>query len=888
MINQENDPERYRLSEKQHKLWREWGPYLAYRQWGTVREDYSADGSCWDNVPHDHARSRAYRWGEDGLFGICDIGCNLCFSPTFWNCNDEILKERLFGLTGPQGNNGEDVKEVYYHLNALPSHSYLKALYRYPISPYPYQRLLRESYKRQRGEPEFELVDSGVFDRNEYFDIEIEYAKASPRDILIRITVTNRAPYPFPIVVMPQLWFRNTWSWGRVGEDYPSKPRLFLNKSGMVSVNHANLVSYDFAVDPENGTNSFYFTENETNYERLFDLKNPYPFVKDSLHECLVNNNRKVVNPLPHGTKVGAAVKVLIGAGQSRVFKYRLFQERAEGAVLFDENFDRVFDTRIDESRRFYDKIIPANLNSRERMVVEQAYSGLIWNKQFYYYAIKEWREGDPGHPPPPPSRKNVRNVGWDHLFNRDILSMPDKWEYPWYAAWDTAFHMIPFARLDPIFTKHQLLLFLREWYMHPNGQIPAYEFAFSDVNPPVHAWACWRVYKIAAAQGQRDRVFLARAFHKLIVNFTWWVNRKDIHGNNLFSGGFLGLDNIGVFDRSAPLPPGQHLEQADATAWMAFYCTTMLSIALELASQDPSYSDIASKFFEHFVSISDAINNFRGTGLWNEADGFYYDQLLATENVHHIRVRSLVGLLPLLAVSVIDESLIQNLPNFKRRMSWFFSHRPDLLKSVEYKRAGGPSGREVRLLSLPTKDRLLRVFSRLFDEGEFLSPFGIRSLSKVHLKYPYELNTHGVTYRVDYTPGESQTAMFGGNSNWRGPIWFPVNYLLVEALERYHHFYGDDFKVEYPTNSGVMKTLLEISQDICWRLTRLFVNEESRPPPYLGVREKELGPRFWQNTVLFNEYFDAESGRGLGACLQTGWTALVSQCFENVAAARR
>jgi len=888
MKNQENDPERYRCKEKQHKLWREWGPYLAYRQWGTVREDYSADGSCWDNFPHDHARSRAYRWGEDGLFGICDIGCNLCLSPSFWNYTDDILKERLFGLTGPQGNNGEDVKEVYYHLNALPSHSYLKALYRYPISPYPYVRLLRESTNRTRGEVEFELADSGVFDRNEYFDIEIEYAKAAPRDILIRITVFNRAPYPFPIMVMPQLWFRNTWSWGRVGVDYPSKPRLFLNKRGMISANHSNLVSYDFAVDPNNGSHSFYFTENETNYEKLYDQKNPYPFVKDSLHRHIINNDKKAVNPLPHGTKVGIATNVLLRAGESKVLQYRLLQEQAIGEPLFDEKFDRIFDTRIDESKRFYDSIIPENLNDRERMVVEQGYSGLIWNKQFYYYSLKEWRDGDPGQPPPPASRKIVRNVGWDHLFNRDILSMPDKWEYPWYAAWDTAFHMIPFARLDPIFTKHQLLLFLREWYMHPNGQIPAYEFAFSDVNPPVHAWACWRVYKMAATNGQRDRVFLARAFHKLIVNFTWWVNRKDLHGNNLFSGGFLGLDNIGVFDRSAPLPPGQHLEQADATAWMAFYCTTMLSMALELASQDPSYSDLASKFFEHFVSISDAINNFRGTGLWNEADGFYYDQLLATENVHHIRVRSLVGLLPLLAVSVIDESLIQNLPNFKRRMSWFFSHRPDLMKNVEYRRAGGANGREIRLLSLPTKQRLLRIFSRLFDEDEFLSPFGIRSLSKAHLKYPYELNTQGSTYRVDYIPGESQTSMFGGNSNWRGPIWFPVNYLLVEALERYHHFYGDEFKVEYPTNSGVMKTLLEISQDICWRLTRLFVNDESRPPPYLSSREKELGPRFWDKTVLFNEYFDAESGRGLGASLQTGWTSLVTQCFENVAAARR
>jgi hypothetical protein len=882
--NNFNDQERYRLNGKQHKLWREWGPYLAYRQWGTVREDYSSDGSCWDNLPHDHARSRAYRWGEDGLFGISDIGCHLCLSPSFWNFTDNILKERLFGLTGPQGNNGEDVKEVYYHLNALPSHSYLRALYRYPMSPYPYERLLRESRKRQRGEPEFELVHTGVFDRNEYFNIEIEYAKAAPRDILLRISVTNKAPYPFPILIMPQLWFRNTWSWGRVGESYPSKPRLFINKQGFLTANHASLVSYNFLVDPSNGETSYYFTENETNYKRLFDLNNPYPFVKDSLHEYVIRGERGAINPLPYGTKVGIATKVMVPSEGRRVLKYRLLQENADLVTSFDQKFNEVFDLRINESQRFYDDIVPENLSDMERKVVEQAYSGLVWSKQFYYYSVKEWREGDPGHPTPPALRKSIRNVGWDHLFNRDILSMPDKWEYPWYAAWDTAFHMIPFVKLDPVFTKHQLLLFLREWYMHPNGQIPAYEFAFSDVNPPVHAWACWRVYKMAAGVGHRDRDFLARAFHKLLVNFTWWVNRKDFHGKNLFSGGFLGLDNIGVFDRSAPLPEGQYLEQADATAWMAFYCTTMLSIALELAVQDPSYSDIASKFFEHFVSISDAINHFRGTGLWNDVDGFYYDQLLASDDVHHIRVRSLVGLIPLFAVSVVDDALIQNLPNFKRRMNWFFSHRPDLLKGVEYKRDGQ---QELRLLSLPTRERLLRIFARLFDENEFLSPYGIRSLSKAHLSDPYELNIEGTAYRVDYTPGESQTSMFGGNSNWRGPIWFPVNYLLVEALERYHYFYGDEFMVEYPTNSGVKKNLIEISRDISWRLTRLFISEESLPPTYLGPKERSIGASFWKDAFLFNEYFDAETGRGLGACLQTGWTSLVTQCFDNVALAR-
>jgi hypothetical protein len=883
----ENNREQYRLSRK-HKQWREWGPYLAYRQWGTVREDYSFDGSCWDHFSHEQARSRAYRWGEDGLFGICDISSYLCLAPSFWNLSDEIIKERLFGLTGPEGNNGEDVKEVYYHLSALSSHAYLKCLYRYPQSPFPYERLYRENGKRVRGQREFELPDSGVFDRDEYFDIEIEYAKATSTDILLRITVHNRAPYPAPLYVIPQLWFRNTWSWGREGEDYQSKPKLFLDDNKTILTNHPSMASYCFASDASHGENKYLFSENETNQEKLFGANNPYPFVKDGFHRFIINGDDSSINPLNQGTKACSFLKAKVEAESSKVFCYRLYEKDNRPLQLFGDSYNDIFASRIAETKTFYDNLIPACLGESEKAVVKQAYSGLIWNKQFYYYSVREWREGDPSQPVPAVGRDRVRNVGWDHLFNRDILSMPDKWEYPWYAAWDTAFHMIPFARLDPTFAKHQLLLFLREWYMHPNGQIPAYEFAFSDVNPPVHAWACWRVYKITGSEGNRDRVFLARAFHKLVVNFTWWVNRKDIHGNNLFSGGFLGLDNIGVFDRSGPLPEGQYLEQADATAWMAFYCATMLSIALELAAQDPSYSDIASKFFEHFVAISDAINNFRGNGLWSEIDGFYYDQLLSNESVHHLRIRSLVGIIPLLAVSVLDEAQIQHLPDFKRRMKWFYSHRPDLVNTISFRHKKQKEEHDLRLLSIPSKERLERIFSRLFDDEEFLSPFGIRSLSKAHANSPYELTTDSEVHRVSYIPGESETTMFGGNSNWRGPVWFPINYLIVEALERYHHFYGDDFLVEFPTGSGSLKNLLEISQIISWRLTQIFSDTDNKPPPFLSEKEASLSSGYWKGLLHFHEYFHAETGRGLGACLQTGWTSLVTECLENVALARR
>jgi hypothetical protein len=875
------NPEKYRVLE-QNSLWRAWGPYLAYRQWGTVREDYSPDGSCWEYFSHEQSRSRAYRWGEDGLFGISDINCWLCLSPTFWNHRDSILKERLFGLTGPEGNNGEDVKECYFHLAATPSHSYMKFLYRYPQNPFPYPQLIEENKKRAQGVPEFELTDTGIFDRNEYFDIYVEYAKANPEDILIRITVENKANHPAPLYVLPTIWFRNTWSWGRLGDAYPAKPRLSLTKREWIQAHHSNLQVMCFTADSSHGHNIPLFTENETDYELLFNLENPYPFVKNSFHKFIIEQDRRAVNPMPFGTKACFLSKAVIRAQASKVFKYRLFSEAESCEDPFDEDFDAIFEKRINETRQYYDALLPSSLSAEEKEVSVRAYSGLILTKQFYFFALKEWRQGDPSQPPPDSNRGKIRNVGWDHLYNRDILSMPDKWEYPWFAAWDTAFHMIPFARLDPIFTKHQLLLFLREWYLHPNGQIPAYEFAFSDVNPPVHAWACWRVYKMTAPRGQRDRTFLARAFHKLLLNFTWWVNQKDLRGNNLFSGGFLGLDNIGVFDRSAPLPEGQYLEQADATAWMAFYSTTMLSMALELASQDPSYSDIASKFFEHFVAISDAINRYGGSGLWNETDGFYYDKLHTKDGASSIRVRTLVGILPIIAVIVLDEEFIQHLPAFRKRMLWFLENRKDIAQNVSYKRAKGD--RDMRLLSILTKERLERMLLRIFDEEEFLSPFGIRSLSKIHSQFPYELATEAGLSRVEYNPGESNTTMFGGNSNWRGPIWFPVNFLIIEALERYHYFYGDDFTIEFPTGSGVRMNLLQISKNISGRLAKLFLRNDAGNIPCLGDHHLFSNNQDWKDNIFFHEYFHGDTGRGLGACHQTGWTALVTQCLERIA----
>lgn len=876
------DPESQRLSddEKRIRHWKRWGPFLSERQWGTVREDYSPDGSCWGYLSHDHARSRAYRWGEDGLLGFTDRECRLCFAPALWNEKDPILKERLFGLTGPEGNNGEDVKECYYYLRGTPSHSYMKALYKYPHAEFPYTRLFQENEYRKRGDREFELINSGVFNENRYFDLYVEYAKASPDDILIRITAYNRGPEAAPLHLLPSIWFRNTWSWGRTGEGYTTKPRLSLRADGSIRTEHPTLEPFEFHSDPRNGAFNVLFTENETNAERLFGVPSVTRYVKDAFHEHVIGKRREVINAAHEGTKAAFHFSSTVPAGGEVTIRLRLVKSVDRPVELFGAPFDQLFDNRIREMDRFYRERLPENPEDAE--ISLQAYAGLLWTKQFYYYAVREWVEGDPSQPPPDKGRSGVRNRDWHHLYNRDIISMPDKWEYPWYAAWDLAFHMIPFAKIDPDFAKQQLILFLREWYMHPNGQIPAYEFAFSDVNPPVHAWACWRVYKMTGKPGKRDRAFLERTFHKLLLNFTWWINRKDANGDNLFNGGFLGLDNIGVFDRSAPLPTGGSLEQADATAWMAFYCATMLSISLELASFNGVYGDIASKFFEHFVAITESINRLGGTGLWDELDGFYYDQLQSEGKPIPVRVRSLVGLIPILAVEVLEELVIKQLPGFEKRMRWFLENRPDLAGHLSYRAESPHSLGGLFLLAIPSEKQLRRVLYHLFDEDQFLSPYGIRSMSKVHQDYPYIMRFGNQEYRVDYAPGESSTNMFGGNSNWRGPVWFPINYLIVEALERYHHFYGDEFLVEFPTDSGRRVTLKQAAEELSRRLGSLFQRGPDGRVPAHGDEEPYKDDPFWRELILFYEYFHGDNGRGLGASHQTGWTALVTRYLEG------
>jgi len=886
---QGQDAEQQRLAEDSARTrnWKRWGPYLSERQWATVREDYSAGGDCWDYFPHDHARSRAYRWGEDGLLGICDREGRLCFALTLWNGRDPILKERLFGLGGPEGNHGEDVKECYFFLDSTPTHSYMKALYKYPQAAFPYQWLVEENRRRTRDDPEFELIDTGVFDDNRYFDVTAEYAKNTPDDILIRLSATNHGPEVAELHLLPTLWFPNTWSWGRDGEGYWHKGSIERagNSQGYstLAVAHESLGQWSLACapGPDGQAPPMLFTENETNTQRLFGAPNKGRYVKDAFNGYLIGGDEDAVNPSGTGTKAAPHYHLTIAPGATAVLRLRLYAADEAPAEPFGDPFEGVFARRIAESAAFYAGRIPADLGPERALVARQAYAGLLWSKQFYHYGVADWLDGDPAQPPPPPGRENGRNSDWRQLYNRDVVSMPDTWEYPWYAAWDLSFHMLPFSELDPDFAKEQLVLFLREWYMHPNGQLPAYEFAFSDVNPPVHAWACWRVYKIAAGGGARDRLFLARAFQKLLLNFTWWVNRKDVEGKNVFAGGFLGLDNIGVFDRSKPLPTGGSLEQADGTAWMAFYCASMLSMAIELAREDRAYEDLASKFFEHFVAIADAMNTLGGSGLWDEEDGFYYDQLLIDGHSIPLRVRSAVGLIPLLAVDTIDEEMIDALPGFTRRMEWFLRNRSDLGPQISYMETSGATGHTRRLLAIPSRERLLRVLRYMLDEDEFLSPYGIRSVSRVHQDHPYVFEAEGVQYRVDYEPGESRTGVFGGNSNWRGPVWFPINYLLIESLERYDHFYGDTLKVECPTGSGRLMTLAEVAAELQRRLSTLFLPNASGHAPWQGGDRRYATDPNWRDLLFFHEYFHGDSGKGLGACHQTGWTALVTRCLD-------
>ncbi|MGH7133716.1 MAG: MGH1-like glycoside hydrolase domain-containing protein [Phycisphaerales bacterium] len=866
--------------------WKRWGPYLAERQWGTVREDYSPDGDCWHYLPHDHARSRAYRWGEDGLLGWTDRECRLCFALALWNGNDPILKERLFGLTGPEGNCGEDVKEQYFYLDSTPTHSYAKALYKYPHAAFPYDELVAAAKGRPREQGEFELADTGIFAESRYFDVLAEYAKASPDDTCIRLTITNRGPEAHTIHVLPTLWFRNTWNWGHTHEGWDETPGLKRLDPARVLADHPTLGKFVWHAEPGPTAASgptLLFTENDTNSERLFKEPSPTPFTKDAFHRFVISGEQRAVNPAAVGTKAAAHYKLDLQAGESVTLRLRL---APQGAAL--PPFDSVFTSRIAEADAFFHATAPKSMPDGRRAIARQAYAGLMWSKQFYYYVVADWLKGDPGQPPPPPKRLNGRNRHWKHLFNRDVISMPDKWEYPWYAAWDLAFHCIAIAQIDPQFAKDQLLLLLREWYMHPSGTLPAYEFAFGDVNPPVHAWACWRVYKITAPPGQRDIGFLERAFQKLLINFTWWINRKDPEGNNVFGGGFLGLDNIGVFDRSMPMPPGITLNQADGTAWVAGYCGTMLSMALELALHNPAYEDIASKFFEHFIAIAEAINAFGENGLWDDEDGFYYDQLRKGDEAMRLRVRSLVGIIPLLAVEALPQATIDKLPEFRKRMEWFLRNREEVAQYTSCLIRLDRPGQGHRLLAIPTEERLKRVLSYVLDEEEFLSPHGVRSLSKYHLANPFVFESKALTSQVAYTPGESTTGMFGGNSNWRGPVWMPLNYILIEALERYHRFYGDALRIECPTGSGNQLTLAQVASHLRERLCKLvlpddqgrraclagdklfFPNGDDRPEPSLA------------DLHLFHEYFHGDTGRGLGASHQTGWTALIAPLLAD------
>ncbi len=887
------EEKRLQESNERSNHWKRWGPYLSERAWGTVREDYSSDGSAWDSFPHDHARSRAYRWNEDGLAGISDRHQRICFSVGLWNGKDPILKERLFGLTGSEGNHGEDVKELYYYLDSTPTHSYMRMLYKYPQAEFPYARLIEENRKRSKKIGEFELIDTGIFDENRYFDVFVEYAKAEVEDILVKITVANRGTEDASINVLPTVWFRNRWTW--YGHDSECEIRA---ESGKIEIECPEYEKRWLYLD---GDAELLFTENETNNERLFGTPNRTPYVKDAFNEYLVHGNQAAVNPEQRGTKAAANYQLNVAANSEVTVRLRLSDKeffrrdaksqrktisaapRPGGENAF-EDFDRIFAERIKEADDFYSDIIREDLSADAKSVQRQAFAGMLWSKQYYHYVVREWLEGDPAMPKPPESRKEGRNHDWPQLFNSDVISMPDTWEYPWYAAWDLAFHCIPLAIVDSEFAKGQLLLMLREWYMHPNGQIPAYEWAFGDVNPPVHAWAALRVYQIEKKhRGFGDRKFLARIFQKLMINFTWWVNRKDSEGMNIFEGGFLGLDNIGVFDRSRPLPTGGKLAQSDCTSWMAMYCLNMLAIALELAAEDDTYEDVASKFWEHFIFIADAMNELGSDGisLWDEDDGFYYDVLhMHGYGSSPLKVRSMVGLIPLFAVGTIEPEVLDKLPNFKKRMYWFLENRPDLTDNVSCMRTPGMGER--RLLAVAFRERLERVLKMMLDENEFLSKHGIRAISKFHKDSPYILQVNGDEHRVDYEPGESTSGLFGGNSNWRGPIWFPVNYLLIESLQKFHHYYGDDLKIECPTGSGNMMNLWDVSQELSRRLSHIFLRNGDGTRPVFGDNEKMQNDPHFRDHVLFYEYFHGDNGSGAGASHQTGWTGLVAKLLQQ------
>jgi hypothetical protein len=864
--------------------WHFWGPYLADRAWGTVREDYSANGDAWNYLPHDHARSRAYRWNEDGIGGISDYKNRLCFAFAFWNERDPFLKERLFGVTGPQGNHGEDVKEVYWYTDNTPSHSFMRMTYRYPQTAFPYDHLVDGNAARSKTEGEFELWDTGVLAQNRYFDIDIEYAKAQSHDIFIRATATNCGQAPAALHLLPTIWFRNTWSWGRD----PRKPNLqegTPTAAGIkiIEATHHALGTYHlYCADAD----KVLFAENESNLEKLWGVPNHAPYFKDSINNAIVSNSIELVNPNRVGTKAAAHYQFTIPPGESRTIRLRLTKIDNPGKESSDplDDFDATFAARAAEADEFYAMVSPSCLSEEHCAVQRQALAGMLWSKQFYHYIIEQWLEGDPGQPSPPPERLNGRNSDWGHLYNERVMSMPDKWEYPWYASWDLAFHCIPLALVDPHFAKEQLDIIVREWYQHPNGQVPAYEWNFGDVNPPVLAWASYRVYQIERKQtGKGDRAFLETIFHKMLIAFTWWVNRKDSQGKHIFQGGFLGLDNIGVFDRNAQLPGGSHLEQSDGTSWMGMFSLNLMRIALELARDNPVYENIATKFFEHFLGIAAAMNNLggKGIGLWDEDDEFYYD-VLHTPGGRYLplRVRSLVGLMPLLAVETIDSDLLDAVPSFKERLEWYLTNRPDLASLVSRWQEPGMGAR--RLVALTRGHRMKCLLRRMLDPEEFLSPYGVRSLSKLHKDHPYILNIQGDQKVVNYEPGDSQTSLFGGNSNWRGPVWFPINYLLIESLQKFHYYYGDDFKVECPTGSGQFLTLKEIANELSNRLIRLWLPEAGGPPPYTRASSGALDPNRDGHRYWFHEFFHGDTGAGLGASHQTGWTGLIAKLIQQ------
>jgi hypothetical protein len=876
-----NTREHIRLTENysNQKKWLKWGPYLSERQWGTVREDYSENGDAWDFFPHDHARSRVFRWGEDGIAGISDDFCNLCFSVALWNGKDPIIKERLFGLTGTEGNHGEDVKELYYYLDSTPTHSYMKHLYKYPQEAFPYEELVETNARRSKQEPEYELLDTGIFDDNRYFDVFTEYAKADEEDVLIKISIHNRGSEESELLLLPTLWFRNLWKFGLI-EEKPGMRLAYAKKTyGCVELKHVEIGDYYLYFQSPERT---LFTENETNNQRIFGTENITPFVKDSINDAVLSGDFGLVENRNEGTKCAPLYRLKIGAGKHKEVRLRLSKQKKTSNPLL-KSFEKVFAERLEEADAFFDSFVPDGAEPDLKNIQRQAFAGMLWSKQYYNIDIPRWLNGDPGQLPPPEQRKNGRNSDWLTLNNEDIISMPDKWEYPWYAAWDLAFHCVPLAMVDPDFAKNQLILFLREWYMRPNGQLPAYEWSFGDVNPPVHAWACMRVYRIEKMQnGKGDVDFLKRVFQKLLINFTWWVNQKDHNNNNVFEGGFLGLDNIGIFDRSAEVPGGGYLEQADGTSWMAMYCLNMLDMALEICPTDPSFEDVATKFFEHFIYIAESLNQIGEdwTGSWDEDEGFFYDILALPDGQYiPIKVRSLVGLSTLFATLVLDKERLANVPEFKRRLKWFRNYR---IQNKFYVVIEELKPDDDILLSLIPRQRLEKLLHALLDEKEFFSPGGIRALSKIH-ETPFTTRIDGRAFSLKYEPGESSNYLFGGNSNWRGPVWMPMNLLLIESLRELYSYYGKTFKVACPSGSDHQIDLDGVADNLARLLINLFTADEEGRRPVHGNDERYQKDPYFKDLILFYEYFHGDTGRGVGASHQTGWTGIVAELIDEI-----